>query len=428
MNAPRTDEPEPSILDIPCPFCACLCDDLRARVGAGSIEVAGGCAFAQQAFQHAVDHADDPSCLVHGVLAPVEAGLEAGAEILRHARRLLVCGLEHVPTHAQRGAIAIAERLGGVVDTAASLVPGPTLCSFPDAGLSTCTLGEIRDRSDLLVFWGGDPASTHPRLLERLASETNAKTIVLVGSGESALDQEAALSLPRKPGSDFDALWGLRALLRGIDIDLAALERQTGVPGPRWRELAERMSSSHYGAVLVGGFEPSAATHLCYDALYALVRELNEQCRFVAFPLSAHANEAGAGQVLCWQTGYPFSVDFARGYPRSNPGEYSASRLLEREEVDAALVFTGPGGDRLSAAARAQLERLPRVELACPASESPSSAEVLFRVAMPGVQTSGTFYRLDEVPLTLRKLAASSLPDAADVLGGLDDRLASHVS
>ena len=41
---------------------------------------------------------------------------------------------------------------------------------------------------------------------------------------------------------------------------------------------------------------------------------------------------AGADSVLCWQTGYPFSVNLARGYPRYNPGEYTANQLLERQK------------------------------------------------------------------------------------------------
>ncbi len=41
--------------------------------------------------------------------------------------------------------------------------------------------------------------------------------------------------------------------------------------------------------------------------------------------------------VLAWQTGYPFSVNFARGYPRYNPGEFSAQDMLERGDVDLCL-------------------------------------------------------------------------------------------
>ena len=34
-------------------------------------------------------------------------------------------------------------------------------------GESTATLGEIKNRSDLVVYWGSDPLVSHPRHLER---------------------------------------------------------------------------------------------------------------------------------------------------------------------------------------------------------------------------------------------------------------------
>ena len=35
-------------------------------------------------------------------------------------------------------------------------------------GESTATLGEIKNRSDLVIYWGSDPLVSHPRHLERL--------------------------------------------------------------------------------------------------------------------------------------------------------------------------------------------------------------------------------------------------------------------
>ena len=59
---------------------------------------------------------------------------------------------------------------------------GPTLSSFPAVGEVTCTLGEIRQRSDFIVLWGADPAATLPRFLERYVSGEQPPKCVFVGS------------------------------------------------------------------------------------------------------------------------------------------------------------------------------------------------------------------------------------------------------
>src|SRR5207248_5591877 len=46
-------------------------------------------------------------------------------------------------------------------------VTGVQTCALPISGESTCTLGEARNRADLVVFWGSNPAESHPRHFER---------------------------------------------------------------------------------------------------------------------------------------------------------------------------------------------------------------------------------------------------------------------
>ena len=93
-------------------------------------------------------------------------------------------------------------------------------------------------------------------------------------------------------------------------------------------------------------------------ALLALTRELNSFTKFSAMPLRDHGNEAGSDNVLSWTTSYPFALDFSRGYPRYNPGEYTGADLLVRREVDAALIV---GSDPASTMPRAAVEHLARI-------------------------------------------------------------------
>ena len=53
----------------------------------------------------------------------------------------------------------------------------------------------------------------------------------------TATSRLANMVLRVKPNSDFDAIWKLRALARGLVPDADLVERQTGVPLSAWQDL-----------------------------------------------------------------------------------------------------------------------------------------------------------------------------------------------
>jgi formylmethanofuran dehydrogenase subunit B len=132
---------------------------------------------------------------------------------------------------------------------------------------------------------------------------------------------------------------------------------------------------------------------------------------------------AGADSVLAWQTGYPFSVNLGRGYPRFNPGEFTAHDLLLRGEVDACLLVGSFGVRRFSPQAVANLQRIPTIVLDPPIMASLTPPTIRITTAIPGVHTPGTAYRMDEIPIPLRALLPAPYPGDADVLEAIRVRL-----
>ncbi|HEX5472361.1 MAG TPA: hypothetical protein VFW73_10765, partial [Lacipirellulaceae bacterium] len=136
---------------------------------------------------------------------------------------------------------------------------------------------------------------------------------------------------------------------------------------------------------------------------------------------------SGADAVLCWLTGFPFAVNLARGYPRYNPGEYSANQLLEREEVDACLLVGSECCNELSSRAQQTLMKVPTIALDYPTFSSPMQATVQFTTAIYGIHAPGTVYRMDEVPIPLRQFTASPYPRDDEVLRAIGAQLNAHV-
>ncbi len=136
-----------------------------------------------------------------------------------------------------------------------------------------------------------------------------------------------------------------------------------------------------------------------------------------------YGDVTGADSVLCWQTGYPFSVNLARGYPRFNPEEFSAVGVLERQEVDACLVVGSETLNQFSDRAVAHLRDIPTVVLDYPGVTSIVPPTVQFTTAIYGVHRPGTAYRMDEIPIPLRAFLPSDLPSDDEVLAGIMRRL-----
>jgi formylmethanofuran dehydrogenase subunit B len=150
---------------------------------------------------------------------------------------------------------------------------------------------------------------------------------------------------------------------------------------------------------------------------------MNAYTRFVCKPMRGHGNVTGADNVVTWWTGYPFGVNLARGYPRFNPGEYTTSDTLARGEADAALIVASDPMSNFSQPAREHLARIPYIVLDPKDTPTTRQATVVFHTATYGINTPGTVYRMDDVPIPLRPAFDSPLPSDYEVLKGIENRV-----
>ncbi|MCE9607118.1 MAG: formylmethanofuran dehydrogenase subunit B [Planctomycetia bacterium] len=413
--------------DIACTVCGCVCDDLRVAVDDGRIAVVEPRCRLAEAWFLKQNVATSPSAAeLAGKPVELSVGIAEAANILRQARMPLIYGLARSSTPGQRAAVHLADRLGAVIDTNASTCHGPSIVALQAVGESTSTLGEVRNRADLVIYWGSNPASSHPRHMERYAVEPRGqfvpggrkdRTLVVVDSRATETARVADLFVQVRQGSDFEVLWVLRALVQGLKLNVAEVG---GVPIGVLEDLAARMKGCRTGVVFFGrGLSLGPVGHADVEALLRLTTELNAYTRFYARRMRIYGDVAGADSVLTWQTGYPFSVNLARGYPRYSPGEYSAEACLSRGEVDACVLVGGEGIRTLSDRARAALERIPTIVLDYASAERLMQPTVRFTTAVYGIHRSGTAYRMDEVPIPLRGFMPSPLPSDDEVLDGI---------
>ncbi len=105
-----------------CTFCGCVCDDIELHAdGTRILKSKNACSLGDAWFQNHTAERLYPDALVDGKPATLDAAVEAAASFLHAADMPLVYGLSNITCEAQREAVAIAELIGGVIDSHTSL-------------------------------------------------------------------------------------------------------------------------------------------------------------------------------------------------------------------------------------------------------------------------------------------------------------------
>jgi len=292
-------------------------------------------------------------------------------------------------------------------------------------GKVSCTLGEVKNRADLIVYWGGNPAECHPRHFTKYTLTQKGKfvpngrkgrTMILVDIRETPSVKAADVFLQVRPTKDFEVITTLRALIKGQPVDPKLVE-ETGLPLGQLQDFADRMKKARFGVLFFGmGLSMTRGKHMNSAAVLTLVAELNAFTKFVAMPMRGHGNVTGSDMVMRWSTGYPFGVNLCRGYPRFNPGEFSTVDLLVRGDVDAALILGADPGATMPQPGIDHLARIPTIVLDPKVTHTSRLSRVHITTAATGVSAPGTVYRMDEIPLPLRPALKSPYPTDEEVV------------
>ena len=409
-----------------CAFCGCDCDDIQITIENDRItQTKNACVLGKAWFMGHSQPQHLPMARVYGKEVPLEEAIEKAVRILTEARYPMLYGLSSTSCEAQRAAIALTEAISGTLDCCTSVCHGPSGMAFQGIGEPTSTLGEVKNRADLIIYWGSNPAESHPRHMARYAVTAKGKfipngrkdrTVVMVDVRPTPSARAADIFLQIAPGKDFEVLWALRGLVKGINIDPESLAG-TGISLEQLTDLAERMKNCRFGAFFIGqGLTQTKGKHMNTGATFLLTRDLNSYTKFVLIPMRGHGNVTGIDSVLAWQTGYPFGVNFSRNYPRFNPGEFTMVDVLSRGEADAALIIASDPFANLPDIVRNRLRQIPTIALDTHESETTCIATVAIITSTAGINVDGTVYRMDNIPLPLSKLIPSQYPSDEEVL------------
>lgn len=342
---------------------------------------------------------------IRGNPVAFDAAAKEAARLLAASRMPVFAGLG-TDVAGVRAAIALARKVGGVVDHMHATALLRDLDVMRENGMMTTTPNEARLRSDLLLLVGPNPVEAWPGLPERLlaAPEGRKRRIVWLGGKD---DTQA---LPAERIGTPDELPTLLAALRA-----RCAGRPAGKVAADIETLAGDLTSAKFG---VAAWSAAALDALTIEMLCGLVSDLNEKTRFSGLPLAPADNGAAVLQASGWITGFPPRIGFGRGAGEHDPWRFDAMRLVDGGEADCAVWVSA-----LTATPPAWRRAVPSIVLACDESLR-GKAQVAFAVGRPGVDHDAVMY----LPAT-GTLAPAMVQQATKVISVADalDGIAGHL-
>ncbi|GIW87878.1 MAG: tungsten-containing formylmethanofuran dehydrogenase subunit B [Isosphaeraceae bacterium] len=403
-----------TITDWVCLACGTLCDDLTLTLDpSGPIaQLEPDCGPARLWWERVAQTASGPVAAVNGQPTSFQTALDCAAERIRAARSPRLVGLDATSLEGQRAAVALAERIGAVIDSG-SAEARARLAAMARVGRCSATFGEVHARADQILIWACDPTTTHPRFLTRFVDPPGRfavapRNVIVVGSTPNATSARASLCLSVRPEQRIAALATLLALLRCAPIRSEQVAATTGQTLDAWTTLADALRRARYGVVVT---DSTLDDPVEYEALLRLVRALNQRPdgRFVHLSLGLPGNAAGAEAVLGWQAGYAPDVTFAAGYPAMGVPDLEHDLTIE---LGSAFNLN-----------RAPAAAVATIRIAPDATVTPPEPAVAIASSALGISESGTVIRSDGLALPVLSVVPSSRPSVAAILRELLQRL-----
>lgn len=334
------------------------------------------------------DLADAPAA-IGGRPATLPQGIEAAAALLAGAAAPVIAGLRTDAAGAV-AAVALARRLGAVLDHADSAATLRDLAAMRSGGWIVTTPANARAMADLFLIVGDVPpdflAVLAPDRPPPLAAEPRPRTVLRLAAG-----------------ADVTARLGrLRMLAKGRG-DATPSELAT---------MADALRAARYGVVV---WSAAQLPDLAVEMLCGLIEDLNAVTRCAGLPVPAPGNAAGVVQAVAWETGFPVRIAFRDGQARHDPWHYDAARMVTSGEADAALWL-----DALGEGPPPWLGRVKLVALAPRGARFPAAPDVALAVGRPGIDhAAALFHATAGTLLAALPAAPQAMPTAADLLGAI---------
>lgn len=400
------------MVNLVCTGCGSLCDDIQVEIEENCIaRIENACAKGA-AFLYALDNPKRrTTCLVRHKEVPLERAIEEAKRLLLEAKRPLIFGLDNSTLEAQAKAIRLARKLGAVIDDASSFSYGELIRGLLEGSLPSCSLSQIKDKADLLIYWGSNPLHSHPRHLSKFSyysyteyDEAGWVPKVMMACVEVRDTELSSICKPvfkLAPEGDGEFIREILSVIKG------------GEGAEEAKAFWELIKDSQVCVIFCGkGLIYSVNGN--FDLFNEMVERLSQGTKVSVIPMIDEINMLGFNKSLREETSYINQVSFDGGIIHS--AEFSFLEQVRRGLPDCVLIA---GSDPFSTLPQSLSRKLASTKIICLGSlitPTTDAAEVVIATAAPGLESSGKVTRMDGEESDLFKVKKSTYPSEEEVI------------
>ena len=386
-----------------CPACGLLCDDIALENTNNQLKVIkANCAKTVAFFEQSLGNATPQ---INGKPASLQATILRAAEILRQARKPIFTGLG-TDVQGFRALYNLSQKTHAKLNHMNASSMMRNLKVLQSTGWQTTTLTEVKNRADVIVCFGSDLLSHNARFFQRFVDvdgmfveAKNRQVIVLGKTSNSDVIKSATLQaawiLPCNADDLPSISMALRALVAGKRLKATEI---AGTKVTDLQTLADKLKGAKY-AVLAWVAKDLDFNHaeLTIQNITETVAILNKTTRAAGLPLGGSDGDTSANNAHTWLSGLALNDEhtaydamlWVNSFSPENPPPLT----------DKPLIIIGN-------------------------SNIKQQADVFIPVATPGLDCSGTLFRVDSsVVLPLKKVREQHLPTLAEVISQINAQL-----
>ncbi|MFX1571552.1 MAG: formylmethanofuran dehydrogenase subunit B [Promethearchaeota archaeon] len=405
---------------IPCSGCSLLCDDIIIRSDGLYIdEVVGACLKGKERFDQvtAKNRILSPMVRKNGKLekSSWDEAIDKTVDILKQSTNPVLYGFSTSSCEAQFEGIKLAKLINGFIDSNSTICQGKVLDTAKETGITLTTITELINKADLLILWGANVAESIPRLLNKVLfsrgkfrmTGREIKTLIALDPMKTASFgvmgvRDIALNI--EPGKDIELI---KVLKEECCTEGSIPEHSVaGIDTNDLKRILLHLTGSEYGVIFIGqGILKTQSGSSVIHALLELVQIINEKQqkgRISVVMLGGHYNMAGFEHVALSSYGKNNSLQFINNKLSETSDNVIAK--VKNEDFDSSLIVGTDPISHLPIQLSKKLAAKPLILIDNKKSATSQIADVILPSAITGIECSGLAYRLDHIPIELKKV------------------------
>ncbi|MFX0040537.1 MAG: formylmethanofuran dehydrogenase subunit B [Candidatus Heimdallarchaeota archaeon] len=405
---------------VTCSGCSLLCDDIIIRSDGLYIdEVLGACLKGKERFDQitAKNRITKPQVTKNESLEVVSfnEALDKTIKIIKNSSQPLLYGFSTVSCEAQLKGIELAEFINGFIDSNSVICQGKVLNTSKETGITLTTITEIINKADLLILWGANAAESIPRLLNKVLfsrgkfrmTGREIKTLIVIDPVKTASFgvmgvRDVALQI--ETGKDIDLIRVLKEECCNPDsipnIGVAGIDKDD------LKRLLLHLTGAENGVIFIGQglLRPQSGEDVIKELLelVQLINVKQQKGRMSVIMLGGHYNMVGFEHIALSNFGKNHSLLFSDNQ-LVETSETIISKI-ENEEFDCSIIVGTDPISHFPSILSKKLMKKPLILIDNKQSATSYVADIIFPSAITGIECGGLAYRLDHVPIELKKI------------------------